>query len=162
MYQQQEEVVLLILYIIQSPFLVLILPPSTQLTALLLVLVLISDTVIAPVESTVQYTCEYVDMKGGLDVPYWYIAELSDIPFLQGEGDDQNLTIKSVISETGYTIIRIPVKEQYLNNTLTRIQCGLCSAKDVCYNPNVNRLSENIISSAVIELVTLVSTVLLL
>ncbi len=112
-----------------------------------------NDTVIAPVGSTVQYRCDYVDMKGGLDVPYWHIAELSGTPFLEEQGTvDHNLTIEDVISATGYTIIEIPVKEQYLNNTLN-IQCGLCSGP-VCYNPNLNILSERIISTTVIELVT--------
>ena len=111
-----------------------------------------NDTVIAPVGSTVQYTCEYVDNSPLIYTSYWHIAELSGTPFLKRDGGDHNLTIMSVFSAIGSTNISIPVKEQYLNNTLT-IQCGLCSVP-VCYGTDVNRLSENITSTTVIELVT--------
>ncbi len=54
------------------------------------------NTVIAPVGSTVQYTCEYVDNSPLiyttlLDIPYWHIAELSGTPFLQGDGADHGI-----------------------------------------------------------------------
>ncbi len=106
------------------------------------------NTVIAPVGATVQYRCDYVDMKSGLDLPYWHIAELSGTPFLQGGAHGIDIGGSTSIDgiTTGYTIIRIPVKEQYLNSALT-IQCGLCSFT-VCSNPN--RLSENITSTTVI------------
>ena len=105
------------------------------------------NTVIAPVGSTVQYTCEYVDNSPLIYTSYWHIAELSGTPFLKRDGGDHNLTIMSVFSAIGSTNISILVKEQYLNNTLT-IQCGLCSVPEGC-NTSDSRLSENIISSVV-------------
>ncbi len=108
------------------------------------------DTVLAPVGSTVQYTCGYEDRKVGSYSSYWHIAELSGTPFL--EGGDHGIDISDSASsssgiKTGTTIVSIPVKEQYLNNTLS-IQCGLCSVS-VCYGTDANILSENIISATV-------------
>ncbi len=106
-----------------------------------------NDTVIAPVGSTVQYTCGYVDNSSLIYTSYWHIAELIGTPFLTRDGGDHNLTIMSVFSAIGSTNISILVKEQYLNNTLT-IQCGLCSIPEGC-NTSDSRLSQNIISSVV-------------
>ena len=114
-----------------------------------------NSTVIAPVGSTVQYICDYEDRTGLINVPYWHIAGLSGTPFLHGEGTDHSIEI-SGLSVGAYTDITISILEQYLNNTLT-IQCGLCSAALVCYDfikPKINRLSENIISTTTVELVT--------
>ncbi len=102
-----------------------------------------------------------MDSTAQSNAPYWHIAELSGTPFLQGEGGDHGIDISGGTRvtdgiTTGYTIISIPVKEQYLNNTLT-IQCGLCSAKEVCYNTDANRLSENITSSITLGIIKLVS-----
>ncbi len=159
MHQQQEEVVLLILYLLIHYTVSIPCSNTTTFNSTDFTITgpCPDDTVIAPVGSTVQYTCKYVDMKGGNDLPYWHITELSGSPFLQGAGDDHGIDIGGGTSitdgiTTGSTIIDIPVKEQYLNNTLT-IQCGLCSGP-VCYGTNVNRQSENITSSTVIELVT--------
>ena len=113
------------------------------------------STVIAPVGSTVHYRCDYEDRKSGVDLPYWHIAGLGATPFLLGEGNEHSVTIVSVITATGNTIITIPILEQYLNNTLN-IRCGLCSAP-VCYDstkPTINILSENITSNSTVELVT--------
>ena len=113
------------------------------------------STVIAPVRSTVQYRCDYEDTTALTYLPYWHIAGLSGTPFIQGEGDEQNVTIVSETTATGSAIITIPILEQYLNNTLN-IQCGLCSGP-VCYDsnkPTINRLCENIISTTIVELVT--------
>ena len=160
MYQQQEEVLLilylLIHYTVSIPCSDTVTFNSTDFT---ITGPCPNDTVIAPVGSTVQYTCAYVDRTPLSDILYWHIAELSGTPFLQGEGGAHGIVIGVSASTssinwitTSYTLIDIPVKEQYLNNTLT-IQCGLCSGP-VCYGTNVNRQSENITSSTVIELVT--------
>ncbi len=61
-----------------------------------------NDTVIAPVGSTVQYTCEYVDNSPLFHIPYWHIAELIGTPFLESEGGDHNLT--TVVSSPTTTI----------------------------------------------------------
>ena len=114
------------------------------------------STVIAPVGSTVQYRCDYEDGTEENLAPYWHIAGLSGTPFIQGTPGHGEHNIKiSKISAGFYTIITIPILEQYLNNTLN-IQCGLCSVPSVCYDstkPTINRLRENITSSMV-ELIT--------
>ncbi len=109
------------------------------------------NNITAPVGSTVQYRCEYEDMNSGYDSPYWHIAELNGTPFLS-QLSYESVSIGGSASSsnditTGYTIIDIPVKEQYLNNTLN-IQCGLCLGQ-VCLGNNFNMLSKNIISSIV-------------
>ncbi len=149
MHQQQEEVVLLILYLlihytVSIPCSDTATFNSTEFT---ITGPCPNDTVIAPVGSTVQYTCGYVDNSPLIYTTYWHIVELSGTPFLQGDGGDHNLTIMSVFSAIGSTNISILVKEQYLNNTLT-IQCGLCSIPEGC-NTSDSRLSQNIISSVV-------------
>ena len=159
MYQQQEVVLLIIYLLIHYTVSIPCSDTATfSSTDFTITGPCPNDAVIALVGSTVQYTCEYVDRTALTDIPYWNIAELIGTPFLPGEGGAHGIVISGSASSsngitTGSTIISIPVKEQYLNNTLN-IQCGLCSVPDGCYGTNVNRLSENITSTTVIELVT--------
>ena len=111
--------------------------------------------VIAPVGSTVQYRCDYEDIKSVFYRPYWHIAELSGTPFVLGWGTNYSFGIAGSTSTsdnsvtTGNTIITIPLQEQYLNNTLN-IRCGLCF---MC-NSQIEIFQENITSSIVVELIT--------
>ena len=109
-----------------------------------------NDTVLlVPVGDTVHYRCDYEDSSRLTNLPFWHITQLSDTPFILGEGNEHDITITSTTGVSGSTTLSIPVKEQYLKTTLD-IQCGLCSLS-VCVGGD--RLSENITSTS-IQLVT--------
>ena len=105
-----------------------------------------NHTLVAPVNSNVQYRCDYSINQGALT--YWHIIQLSGSPFIIGEAEApvNNIVIKEFYSNSkGYTIINIPILEEYLNKTLS-VQCGLCTFATCANNP----LSENISSSDVL------------
>ena len=107
-----------------------------------------NDTVLlVPVGDTVRYRCVYEDRSGDNYDIYWHIAGLDGSPFFYfNEGKDIKIS-SIVIGGIRITILRILVKEQYLNTSLD-IQCGLCSLS-VCNNEGQDRLNENIISTSV-------------
>ena len=105
-----------------------------------------NHTLVAPVNSNVQYRCDYSINQGALT--YWHIIQLSGSPFIIGEAEApvNNIVINEFYSNSkGYTIIKIPILQEYLNKTLS-VQCGLCTFATCANNP----LSENISSSDVL------------
>ena len=104
-----------------------------------------NDVLIAPVDDTVQYRCDYEEEASGVYIPYWHITGLSGSPFLPDEQNDHQLIVESSTSGTeGHTTLNITVLEQYLNKSLS-IQCGICSISKCSSEP----LSENITSQPV-------------
>ena len=105
-----------------------------------------NDVLIAPVDDTVQYRCDYEINASGIYLPYWYITELSDSPFIGNEqSSEHKVAVEFSTSSTeGYTTLSITVLEQYLNKSLS-IQCGLCSLSKCVSEP----LSENVTSQPV-------------
>ena len=107
-----------------------------------------NDVLIAPVDDTVQYRCDYEIKESGLFLPYWHITELSGSPFLSNVQNDHQLIVKhstSISGTEGYTTLSATVLEQYLNKSLS-IQCGFCSIFTKCIS---EPLSENITSKPV-------------
>ena len=106
-----------------------------------------NDTVLlVPVGDTVRYRCDYEDRSGDSYDIYWHIAGLDGSPFFYS--NEGKYIISSIyIAGIRITLLRILVKEEYLNITLD-IQCGLCSLS-VCNNEGQDRLNENIISTSV-------------
>ena len=101
------------------------------------------DVLIAPVNDTVQYRCDYEKEASQNYFPYWIITKLSDSPFLPGEPNDHQVIVDFTTSSTeGYTTLSIRVLQQYLNKSLS-IQCGLCAAFRECVT------TENITSKPV-------------
>ena len=103
-----------------------------------------NDVLIAHVNDTVQYRCDYEEKASGFYLPYWQITELSGSPFLPDEQNDHQLIVYFSSTEE-YTTLNITALQQYLNKSLS-IQCGLCSGSK-CYTDEA--LSENITSKPV-------------
>ena len=100
-----------------------------------------SDNALAPVGTTVQYRCAYVDKRSShsysdIAVPVWRIPLLSS-KLLIGTSSELDLTVTSFIIQSGgssriiNSLLNILVKEEYLKNALD-IQCGICTGLSAC------------------------------
>ena len=101
-----------------------------------------SDIVIAPVNSTVNYICDYVvKSEGSGSFPFWNLS-LPESPFFIGS-TGTGITVHVFafsMGKTGQTLLEITVKDLEPVN----IQCGVCLPPKCVANP----LKLGIISSS--------------
>ena len=112
-----------------------------------------SSRVIAPVGSTVTFTCSFA----GIDhTQFWNV---SDLIFITGRQKPPNTNVSFSLdyddgSDTsGSTILTVPVENKYLTQLLI-IKCGLCHLDGLCSPSNLQDNSEETLTTLPIELIS--------